>query len=222
MLELIDVKKSFPMFGTERGQVVLDGVNLKIEQGQSVAVVGPSGCGKSTLLNIVGVLDKADSGKVIFEGRNLADADDNELAKIRNTRIGFVFQLHHLLPQLNVLENVLLPTIALKEKVDRTERAVDLLERVGLGKFQSHRPGELSGGQRQRVAVVRAMINEPVLLLADEPTGALDKEASDNIAELLCEINKDQKVGLVVVTHSSELAERMSKVMVLDNGKLME
>lgn len=222
MLELINVKKSYPGYGKDDGQVVLDGVSLEVGAGDSVAVVGPSGCGKSTLLNIIGALDKADSGKVLFEGENVEDANESELARIRNTKIGFVFQLHHLLPQLNVLENVLLPTIALKGKQDKTDKGLDLLERVGLKGFENRRPGELSGGQRQRVAVVRAMINEPVLLLADEPTGSLDKEASENIAELLCEINKEQKVALVVVTHSNDLAERMGKVAVLDSGKLMD
>jgi lipoprotein-releasing system ATP-binding protein len=222
MLELTDIKKSYLMQGSDVGQVVLDGIDLKVKAGDSLAIVGPSGCGKSTLLNIIGTLDKPDSGKVIFEGNDITGVDDTELARIRNSRIGFVFQLHHLLPQLTVLENVLLPVVASENKAGKADRARELLERVGLKDCQSKLPGQLSGGQRQRVAVVRAMINEPALLLADEPTGSLDKESSENIANLLLEVNESFNVGLVIVTHSDGLASKMKKILQLDNGVLNE
>ncbi len=222
MLELIGVKKSYISVTGKNSQTVLDGIDLTVEVGDKLAVVGPSGCGKSTLLNIIGGLDRADSGTVNFEGKDLSRLSDPELAKARNDRIGFVFQLHHLLPQLTVVENVLLPTIAGGKKADKRGRAMELLERVGLKEWHAHRPGELSGGQRQRVAVVRALINRPVMLLADEPTGSLDKKASDNIAELLVEISKTEDVAIVVVTHSVSLAERMDTILTLDNGRLTE
>ena len=222
MLELIRVKKSYTVSGQQGSQSVLDGVDLLVEAGQTLSIVGPSGCGKSTLLNIMGGLDRADSGMVFFEGKDIGEISDVELAHVRNTQVGFVFQLHHLLPQLTVLENVLLPTLACKDKPDKHQHAMELLDRVGLKEWRGHRPGELSGGQRQRVAVVRALINKPGLLLADEPTGSLDKEASENIAELLLDLNKSEGVAVVVVTHSMELAGRMGKVLTLDNGLLTD
>jgi ABC-type lipoprotein export system ATPase subunit len=159
----------------------------------------------------------------LFDGRNLADLDDVELARIRNKEIGFVFQLHHLLGQCTVLENVLVPTLVDNSRSSKREirkRAADLLERVGLGDHLLHRPGELSGGQRQRVAVVRALINRPRLLLADEPTGSLDEDSSQNIAELLVELNRSERIALVAVTHSLKLARRIGRVMELGNGLL--
>jgi ABC-type lipoprotein export system ATPase subunit len=198
---------------------------LRVDQGQSVAVVGPSGSGKSTLLNIIGALDRPTSGRVLFDGRDLGKLDERELARIRNRQIGFVFQLHHLLPQCTVLENVLVPTLADRNRVsseDRETRATELLERVGLEDWSLHHPGALSGGQRQRVAVVRALINKPKLLLADEPTGSLDKDASENIAGLLVELNRSEEVTLIVVTHSVGLAERMDRVLTLSNGMLRD
>jgi ABC-type lipoprotein export system ATPase subunit len=225
MLELIKVKKSYqtPLEGQDL--CVLKDITLKVSEGESIAVVGPSGCGKSTLLNIIGALDKPNSGRVLFDDVNLGQLDDNGLAKIRNENIGFVFQLHHLLPQCTVLENVLIPSLVVEKRNSiKTveERAVSLLERVGLKDWLYYRPGELSGGQRQRVAVARALINKPKLLLADEPTGSLDREASENIEELLVEINQSEKATLIVVSHSSKLAERMATVMELDNGELLK
>ncbi|MBN2131263.1 MAG: ABC transporter ATP-binding protein, partial [Sedimentisphaerales bacterium] len=178
MIELVDVAKVYGAPGGPGGVSVLKGISLRIEKGRSIVIVGPSGCGKSTLLNIIGGLDHATGGQVLFDGRNLAELSDAELAQIRNREIGFVFQLHHLLPQCTVLENVLVPTLAGGDGASGLEmrrRAEMLLERVGLKDRMSHRPGELSGGQRQRVAVARALINEPKLLLADEPTGSLDE-----------------------------------------------
>ena len=223
MLELVGVKKSYPVCGNKSGQSVLCGIDLTVDAKETLAIVGPSGCGKSTLLNIMGALDRADEGTVIFDGADFAGADDTALAHIRNTSIGFVFQQHHLLPQLTVLENVLLPTLADKDTAGTKQyRAEELLERLGLSNWCAHRPGELSGGQRQRVAVVRALINSPAILLADEPTGSLDSAASENIAELLLEVNRTEDLSLVVVTHSMKLACRMGKVLALDGGVLIE
>jgi len=220
MIELIKVCKSYESPEGEDGVVVLRDISLNLGAGEALAVVGPSGCGKSTLLNIIGALDYPTSGKVIFEGRDLAKLSEKQLAQIRNREIGFVFQLHHLLPQCTVLENVLIPTLAHKEQSGAEERAVGLLERVGLGSHMRYRPGQLSGGQRQRVAVVRALINSPKLLLADEPTGSLDRNASENVAELLAELNQTEAVSLVVVTHSMQLAKRIGPVMELNDGRL--
>jgi lipoprotein-releasing system ATP-binding protein len=225
MLELVHVAKRYDSPGDKQGLSVLKDITLKVQPGRSLAVVGPSGSGKSTLLNIMGALDHPTGGQVLFDGQDLAVLGEKELAQIRNKQIGFVFQLHHLLPQCTVLENVLVPTLADKKRPTMKEvsdRAEHLLERVGLKEFLLYRPGELSGGQRQRVAVVRALINNPKLLLADEPTGSLDKDSSENIAELLVELNKSVKVTLIVVTHSLSLAELMGQVMELSDGLLKD
>ncbi|MDH4238116.1 MAG: ABC transporter ATP-binding protein [Phycisphaerae bacterium] len=225
MLELINVSKDYQSPADTGSVSVLKDITLKIEKGRSVAIVGPSGCGKSTLLNIIGALDRPTVGRVLFDGIDLAKAGDIELAGIRNSEIGFVFQLHHLLPQCTVLENVIVPTLAGKNRFLRKEveeRAVSLLERVGLKDWMLHRPGQLSGGQRQRVAVVRALINQPKLLLADEPTGSLDEHAAQNIAELLVELNQSEKVTLILATHSIKLAEHMGQVLELSNGMLID
>jgi ABC-type lipoprotein export system ATPase subunit len=202
---------------------VLRDVDLEIAPGETLAIIGPSGSGKSTLLNLIGSLDRPDYGRVIFEGRDLADFDSKELARLRNQRIGFVFQSHYLLPQCTVLENVLTPTLAFQDKANRAnavQRAKQLLEKVGLGNRLEHRPGQLSGGERQRVAVVRALINRPPLLLADEPTGALDHASATGLGQLLVDLNHDENVALVVVTHSIELAQRMSRLLELRDGRL--
>lgn len=223
MLELVNVSKSYESPGGLQSAVVLQGIDLKISAGQSLAVVGPSGSGKSTLLNIIGALDSPTTGKVLLDGRDISGLSDAELARIRNRHVGFVFQLHHLLPQCSVLENVILPTLVCKDKdFDAEQRAVELLKRVGLGDHLLHRPGQLSGGQRQRVAVVRAMINKPWVLLADEPTGSLDRRSSESIADLLVELNESEGVGLVVVTHSEGLARRMKEVKELKDGILVD
>lgn len=225
MLELVHVSKSFESPVAAGSIGVLKDITLKVEKGNSLIIVGPSGSGKSTLLNIIGALDRPTDGSVILDGNNLAELDDNKLAEIRNRDIGFIFQLHHLLPQCTVLENVLIPSLADKNrfpKEDTQKRAKELLERVGLKDFLQYRPGELSGGQRQRVAVARALINKPKLLLADEPTGSLDKDASQNVADMLVELNRSEQVTLIVVTHSLELAKRIGYVMELNNGVLTD
>lgn len=202
---------------------VLSEVDLKVFSGQTLAIIGPSGSGKSSLLNILGALDQATSGKVTVAGRDLNACNEAELAAFRQTTIGFVFQSHHLLPQLSVVENVLVPLLAEPSLVtdeSLENRAEQLLDRVGLSHRLDHRPGQLSGGERQRVAVVRALIRRPQLLLADEPTGALDHQASENLGELLLELNREENMTLVMVTHSRELAERTNKMWVLKGGQL--
>jgi len=202
---------------------VLRDVTLEIQRGESVAIVGPSGSGKSTLLNIIGTLDRPDSGHVLLDGKDLSRLDDIQLAAVRNREIGFIFQSHHLLPQCTVLENVLVPTLANKDAALRNgavERAKGLLDKVGLGARLTHRPGQLSGGERQRVAVVRALINQPKLLLADEPTGSLDRASAENLADLLVRLNREEGVTLIVVTHAPDLAKRMSRVLELRDGEL--
>ncbi|MEO6181995.1 MAG: ABC transporter ATP-binding protein [Verrucomicrobiota bacterium] len=223
ILELREVTKNYKL---ESGDdvTVLTGISLRLRKGESLAVVGPSGCGKSTLLNIIGTLDKPSSGTVLLEGVPLNSLNEESLAKIRNEHIGFIFQAHHLLPQCSVLENVLVPTLASKNKALRAgakERGIQLLKRVGLGERLSHRPGQISGGERQRVAVVRALINQPKLLLADEPTGALDRVTSQELAKLLCELNREENVTLVLVTHALDLAARMQRQIELRDGKLV-
>ncbi|MBI1371605.1 MAG: ATP-binding cassette domain-containing protein [Phycisphaera sp.] len=209
-------------YGDDPGDdgLVLNGVDLVVEAGESMAIVGPSGSGKSTLLNIIGTLDRPTAGHVWLEGQDLATLDDKQLAAIRNTRIGFIFQSHHLLPQCTVLENVLIPTLVRGTTPDDDTRARRLLERVGLSDRLDHRPGALSGGQRQRVAVVRALINQPALLLADEPTGSLDHAASVNLADLLVELNREEGVTLITVTHAVDLAERMARRFELRDARL--
>ena len=226
LLELHDVTKRYAAVDGGDGAgvpPVLDGVSLEVDAGQSLSIVGPSGCGKSTLLNIIGTLDRATSGKVLLDGRDLATLDDDDLARVRHERIGFVFQEHHLLPQCTVLENVLVPTLAgVATEEDPQDRAKRLLERVELSDRLDHRPGQLSGGQRQRVAVVRALINQPALLLADEPTGALDRASAENLSRLLVELNKEEGVTLIVVTHATSLAQMMGRAFELRDGKLGE
>ena len=224
LLELAGVEKRYEATGDAAAATVLRSVDLRIAPGESVAVVGPSGSGKSTLLNIIGALDRPTAGKVVLQGSDLAKLSEGELAELRNRAIGFVFQLHHLLPQCSVLENVLVPTLAggPERRAEKPEaRARRLLERVGLSDRLSHRPGQLSGGERQRVAVVRALINEPRLLLADEPTGSLDRAAADNLAQLLGDLNREEGVALLVITHSLELARQMSRVLELRDGTLV-
>jgi ABC-type lipoprotein export system ATPase subunit len=204
---------------------VIDNVNFALGRGESAAIVGPSGSGKSTLLNLIGALDTPTRGEVVFEGENLAALGEKRLAQIRNRKIGFIFQSHHLLPQCSVLENTLMPTLAIRDTAwrrDAEERSRALLEKVGLAARLNHLPGQLSGGERQRVAVVRALINQPSLLLADEPTGALDQTAAQALVDLLLDLNREQHVSLIVVTHAPELAARMGRQFQIIDGRLAE
>jgi ABC-type lipoprotein export system ATPase subunit len=224
LLKLSSVAKSYATASGNGQLSILNGIDLELSPGESLAIIGPSGSGKSTLLNIIGTLDRPTSGSVRLEGQELTSLDDLALADVRNRQIGFIFQGHHLLPQCTVLENVLVPTLASNDRKLRSSapgRARNLLDRVGLGARLDHRPGQLSGGERQRVAVVRALINQPVLLLADEPTGALDRVSAQNLAQLLVELNQEQGVTLVVVTHALDLASRLGRAVELEDGKLV-
>jgi ABC-type lipoprotein export system ATPase subunit len=221
ILRLVDVRKTYDAPDGLEPPEVLRGVSLDVRGGESVAIVGPSGSGKSTLLNIAGSLDRPSSGTVAVAGADLANMDDDRASLFRSREIGFVFQLHHLLPQCTVLENVLLPTLAAGGRQDgAAERAEELLRRVGLAGRAHYRPSLLSGGERQRAAVVRALINEPKLLLADEPTGSLDRATADDMGDLLVRLNEERGVTLIVVTHSDELARRMARRYTLRDGLL--
>jgi lipoprotein-releasing system ATP-binding protein len=214
-----DVVKEYPTRGGSL--VVLRGVSFELSRGESLAVLGPSGCGKSTLLNILGTLDAPTSGKVTLLGQDPHALAEPELARLRNERIGFVFQDHHLLPQCSVLENVLVPALARGAVTpERLNRARGLLSRVGLEERTDHRPAELSGGERQRAALARALVMQPALLLADEPTGNLDRSTAAEVAELLVSLVRDDTTALIVVTHSQELARRLDRRVELDLGRL--
>ena len=200
---------------------ILRGVDLSLNRGDALAVTGPSGSGKSTLLYIVGMLDEATGGSVSVLGSDPSTLSEAALARFRNEHIGFIFQDHHLLPQCSVLENVLIPLLAGKGASDDDEqRARDLLNRVGLSERVTHRPAQLSGGERQRVAVCRALINQPEVLLADEPTGNLDRASADAVGDLLLELSREQNVLLICVTHSTELAARFPLHQELRDGRL--
>lgn len=223
LLKLEQVTKNYQAAEGAAPVAVLRSLSFSIATGESVAIVGPSGSGKSTLLNIIGTLDQPTSGRVWLANQDLSQLEEPQLAAIRNRQIGFVFQSHHLLPQCSVLENVLVPTIAEKNAERNSSapsRAEKLLKRVGLGERLHHRPGQLSGGERQRVAVVRALINQPKLLLADEPTGALDRASAQGLAQLLVELNREENVTLIVVTHAPDLAAQMNRVLELRDGQL--
>ena len=220
LIEFRAVTKTFA--GDEGpGRTVLDAVDLAVEAGESLAIVGPSGAGKSTALNLMGGLDAPSAGSVLFDGRDLASLGEAERCALRNQRVGFVFQDHHLLPQCTVAENVLLPTLPAGRAGDASAaaRAEELLARVGLGGRGRDWPSRLSGGERQRVAVVRALINRPALLLADEPTGALDQRSASALGDLLTELNREQGATLVLVTHQLELARRCQRVVELRDGR---
>lgn len=223
LMECIDVVKSYrsPSGGGELR--VLRGVSLRMNEGESLSVLGPSGAGKSTLLSVMGTLETPSDGALLFRGRDVRLLSARETAGLRNREIGFVFQGHFLLPQLTLLENVLVPAMAAPGGTRRArERAVGLLDRVGLSGRLAHRPAELSGGECQRAAFVRALVNSPSLVLADEPTGSLDSESSESLARLMEELNRELGVAIVVVTHSEALAKRMSRTIRILDGKLLE
>lgn len=220
LLELKDVSKTYDE--ADATTAVLKHTNLTVSPGDTVAIVGPSGCGKSTLLNLVGLLDTPSSGALLFRGDRLDTFNEEQRAAFRNTSIGFVFQHHHLLPQCTALENVLVPTLVRPEPGDAPERAEKLLVRVGLEDRMHARPGQLSGGERQRVAVVRALINQPALLLADEPTGSLSQEGAEDLTNLILELNAEEGMALVVVTHAMEVARKMARLYALADGQLRD
>jgi ABC-type lipoprotein export system ATPase subunit len=222
LAELSNVSKTYGNNSSPRQ--ILQDINFSVFSGNSIAIIGPSGSGKSTLLNILGLLDTATSGTVRFRGKDAMACTSDELSELRNKNIGFVFQMHYLLPQLNLIENIMVPVIPEKDKAKRKlalARAMELLDHVGLSDKAIQRPGQLSVGECQRAAVVRALINEPELILADEPTGSLDHDASEQLGNLLSGLCKNFTVGLVLVTHAPELAMKMKKSFRLLNGKLL-
>ena len=220
LLNLENVSKTYP---SEVPVQVLSQVNFKLDEGRSVAITGPSGSGKSTLLNAIGGLTSIDEGKISFEDQDLASLDPKAMAHFRNQKIGFVFQQHLLLPQLSLIDNILMPSLAFYEQGQQSayrERAIQLLSRVGLLERKDHRPGQCSGGECQRAAVVRALINKPRLLLADEPTGSLDQKTASSPSKLLLELNQEEAVALIIVTHSAALVDLIPDSYALQDGRL--
>ena len=224
MKDLVKVQQLFKTYGNGAKRVeVLRGIDLAFFQGERVAIVGASGVGKTTLLHILGTLDRPSSGKVLYEGKDIFTLNEKELAYFRNREIGFVFQFHHLLPEFSALENTMMPCLIQgMSKKEGTSRAESILSLVGLKDRLPHKPGELSGGEQQRVAVARALVLEPKMLLADEPTGNLDTKTGEAVFDLLQEINQMKGVTLIVVTHNLRLAERMSRQILLVDGKTAE
>lgn len=221
MIQLASIKKSYSL-GNE-DVLVLNGIDLKINGGEFISIMGPSGSGKSTLMNIIGFLDRPTEGTYFLNGKEVLQYKEHELAKIRNRAIGFVFQQFNLLPRLNALKNVELPMIyAGVKKKEREERAKEALEKVGLGDRMLHLPNELSGGQKQRVAIARAIVNKPDLILADEPTGALDTKTSEQIMELFTMLNKEDGTTVIVVTHEEEVASYANRLILLRDGYIVQ
>lgn len=223
MKELIQVQKLFKSYGNGTKRVeVLKGVDLTFSQGEKAAIVGASGVGKTTLLHVLGALDRPTSGKVLYEGKDIYTLNAKSLALFRNREIGFVFQFHHLLPEFNALENTMMPCLIQGiPKEESVSRAEAILTLVGLKERLSHKPGELSGGEQQRVAVARALVLEPKVLLADEPTGNLDTKTGESVFDLLQELNQIRGVTLIVVTHNLRLAEKLSRQIQLIDGKAL-
>ena len=219
MLQVINLTKSFQQRG-----IVLNNLNLNVKEGDSVSISGPSGSGKTTLLNIIGLLDRPDSGELIFKGNNIRDYDPQQSAVYRNRNIGFIFQDHLLLPYLTVKENILLPLLASKltdkEYEEKVAAAETLMVRTGIDRLSDKYPFTISGGEAQRVALARALVNKPALLLADEPTGSLDKKNAENLGNILLEMNRGLGITVILATHSASLAEKMSVKLKLSEGVL--
>jgi lipoprotein-releasing system ATP-binding protein len=220
MIEAVNLTKSFQMAGLEL--TVLKDINLTIAQGEILAIVGASGAGKSTLLHILGTLDRPTSGTVLFEGQDLFQLSDQKQAEFRNRRIGFVFQFHHLLPEFTALENVCLPAhIQNRSAQDAQAEATSLLRDVGLEHRMNHKPGELSGGEQQRVAVARALIQQPNLVLADEPTGNLDTHTGDALFTLMRTLNRSRGITFVIVTHNEKLSAQADRIIHMEDGQII-
>lgn len=221
LIEMHGIRKSY-YIGKPNELEILHGIDLTVYPGEFVAIVGESGSGKSTLMNIIGVLDKPASGEYTLDGVNIHDAKDNQLADIRNRKIGFVFQTYNLIGRQSALKNVELPMLyAGVPGGERTRRAKKWLERVGMGERMKHQPNELSGGQKQRVAIARAMVNEPALILADEPTGALDSQTSRTVMDLFHEMHNTYHKTIVLITHNPELADECERVLTLRDGLIV-
>lgn len=222
ILKLENIEKKYS--GSVEELHIINNLNLTVEEGEFISILGRSGSGKSTLLNIMGLLDRADNGKIFIGGQEVETLSESERDTIKNQMIGFVFQFHYLLPEFTALENVMLPALLnnFSQRAEIEKRALELLERVGLGERKDHKPAQLSGGEKQRVAIARALINSPKILLADEPTGNLDEETSEMIFKILKDINKNEKQSIIVVTHSKDLAEISDKQLYLKKGVLVE
>lgn len=221
LLEIKNIDKSYFKKDGQIARKVLDGLDLSMDAGECISIVGPSGSGKTTLLNLIAALDKPDSGEISIDGKDLTQLDRIALDLYRKSSIGIVFQLHHLMPQLNLFENVMLPTLGNKDGMEESiERAEKLLKDLGIWEQRMQKPGELSGGECQRAAVARALINQPKLIIADEPTGALDEDNANTMADLLMDIHKESGTALIIVTHSMDLAARANKQYLLKKGKL--
>lgn len=221
LIEMHGIRKSY-YIGKPNELEILHGIDLTVYPGEFVAIVGESGSGKSTLMNIIGVLDKPTSGEYTLDGVNIHDAKENQLADIRNRKIGFVFQTYNLIGRQSALKNVELPMLyAGVPGGERTRRAKEWLERVGMGERMKHQPNELSGGQKQRVAIARAMVNEPALILADEPTGALDSQTSRTVMDLFHEMHNTYHKTIVLITHNPELADECERVLTLRDGLIV-
>ena len=220
IIDLKGIKKRF-FEGTENEIEVLKGIDLQVYEGEFVSIVGASGSGKSTLMNIIGALDRASEGSYLLDGVDINQADDNELSHIRNKKIGFVFQTYNLIPRISALKNVERPMLYAKVPgAECTERAKELLKLVGMEDRMKHNPDELSGGQKQRVAIARAMANHPAILLADEPTGALDSKTGRLIMDIFHQLNREQGMTIVLITHSDSLAEETRRIFTLMDGEI--
>ena len=224
-IQILNLTKEYSE-GPDRNSVqVFSNLSLSVERGKSLAIVGPSGSGKSTLLNLVGAMDRPTRGDILIDGKKISSFTEEESARFRNLRIGYIFQSHHLLPALTAVQNIMIPALAGHTDIKNEEledKANGLLKKVGLSHRANHLPGELSGGERQRVAVARALINQPQILLADEPTGALDQQNANVLIDLLLQLKQDFETTLLVVTHSLKLAKKMDLVWALNDGKLEE
>jgi len=219
IVRLENIRKVYENFGVKNE--VLKGINLVIKKGEFVSIMGPSGSGKTTLMNIIGCLDTATSGKYYLDGKDISNLNDDELSEIRSEYIGFVFQQFYLIQYLNVLENVLMPTIySKKDRKNIKEKAKELLEKVGLEDKLNFKPSQLSGGQQQRVAIARALINEPQLILADEPTGALDSKTAESIMKIFKELNEEGKT-IVIITHDPSIASQTERIIKIKDGKIL-
>jgi lipoprotein-releasing system ATP-binding protein len=221
IIKTTGLTKEYQVSKTERLKV-LKGIDTEIFEGEVISIVGPSGAGKSTLLHLIGTLDKPTSGEVIFDGENISKLSSNELAKFRNTRIGFIFQFHHLLPEFTAIENVCIAAMISGKSMKSVEqRAKELLTEVGLGERLQHKPSELSGGEAQRVAIARALINSPKVVLADEPTGNLDTKTSDEVVNLIFELRKKYNQTFIIVTHNEKFAQMTDRTMKMLDGRII-
>ncbi len=218
LLDIKDIKKSYRI-SKEKNLEVLKGINLQINREEIVAIVGKSGAGKSTLLHLIGTLDNPDSGKIFFDGTDLYAMKEKELSKFRNSKIGFIFQFHHLLPEFTAIENVMIPSM-IEGKEDRG-KAENLLKEVGIEERINHRPNEISGGEAQRIAIARALINSPDLILADEPTGNLDTHNADAVMNLIFSLRDKFKQTFIIVTHNEEFAQRCDRVIRMNDGLIV-